>query len=263
MKLMPQETSDLLWRRDTTAGGPAQSPARWRFWGTIGWGLGIYLAYLLVDALTVYWRAVAAAPGPGSPTLQERLAAAIGNGTTIALSSIAASGAGCLLLLAVIAFKKRSNVTDYLALRSVALRTVLVWSAVLMVYVLLSDSATLLGGRPLVPEYVSHAYATAHPKWLLLLALVTLVPLFEEALFRGFLFAGFASTYLRPGGAIVVTSVLWAALHVQYGVFEIITIFGLGLVLGASRIMTNSLAVPVLLHATANAIATAETLLTR
>jgi len=59
-------------------------------------------------------------------------------------------------------------------------------------------------------------------------------------------------------GAIGLTAFFWAILHVQYGVYEIATIFLLGIVLGIMRFKTGSLWSPLLMHAFFNLIATLQ-----
>jgi len=44
-----------------------------------------------------------------------------------------------------------------------------------------------------------------------------MAPLWEEALMRGFLYRGLAASRLGPAGAIVVTAVLWALMHLGSG----------------------------------------------
>jgi membrane protease YdiL (CAAX protease family) len=41
-------------------------------------------------------------------------------------------------------------------------------------------------------------------------------PIFEEFTVRGFLFRGWSESFLGPGGAIILTSMLWASYHIQY-----------------------------------------------
>lgn len=92
---------------------------------------------------------------------------------------------------------------------------------------------------------------------LLLFAFSTIVvaPLMEEALFRGFLFAGWSRSALGVAGTIMVTSALWAVLHVQYGIHEFAALFSFGIVLGYARYRTKSLWVPILMHGFFNLLA--------
>jgi membrane protease YdiL (CAAX protease family) len=57
---------------------------------------------------------------------------------------------------------------------------------------------------------------------------------------------------------VLLTTVAWASLHIQYCLFQISTIFLVGLTLGYARIRTGSLAVPLAMHAVNNLLATLE-----
>ena len=77
-------------------------------------------------------------------------------------------------------------------------------------------------------------------------------------MFRGFLFQGLMCSRLGPTGAVLLTSLLWAVIHLQYGPVEITFIFLLGVVLGCIRLKTGSIWTPFLVHAVSNLIATVE-----
>ena len=92
------------------------------------------------------------------------------------------------------------------------------------------------------------------------LSLVVLPPVVEETVFRGFLFTGLLTKF-KPLRAAVLTSVLFAAAHLQFGsgapllwVAGIDT-FVLSLVLCYLRYKTDSLWPGIFLHALKNAIA--------
>jgi membrane protease YdiL (CAAX protease family) len=106
---------------------------------------------------------------------------------------------------------------------------------------------------------MTDAYVSTRPTWLIWVALVLAAPLFEETFFRGFVFKGLSSGPIRPLGALVVTAILWAIMHVQYDVYGIATVFLQGLLLGAARMTTQSLFVPIAMHAEANIVASVET----
>ena len=50
----------------------------------------------------------------------------------------------------------------------------------------------------------------------------------------------------------------WAAMHVQYDLYGIATIYLMGLYLGVVRYLSGSTSLTILLHGIANTIATAE-----
>ncbi|HDN26885.1 MAG TPA: CPBP family intramembrane metalloprotease [Thioploca sp.] len=89
-------------------------------------------------------------------------------------------------------------------------------------------------------------------------AIVVAAPLFEEIFFRGFLFAGFQSSRLGNTGAILLTSLAWTVIHLQYEIYELSIVFVLGIILGIARLMSQSLYVPIAIHAFANLLATIE-----
>src|SRR5262249_18289381 len=153
------------------------------------------------------------------------LASAAQNGYFVSLTTLVTAVVCCALILGVIKFKKRSILSDYLAVRAVSLRTVLRWLALLAGFILLSDVTTSLLGRPIVPSFMSAMYATADPVWMMWVAMLIAAPLFEETFFRGLLFEGFQSSFLGTVGTVVVTAGLWAVIHVQYDAYGIMSIF--------------------------------------
>ena len=78
--------------------------------------------------------------------------------------------------------------------------------------------------------------------------LVLLPPIWEELFFRGFLYTGLSASFLRAPGAIVLPSILWALLHVQYDPAIIGAIFSYGLLLGYLRWRSESLLLCMVLH---------------
>ncbi|MCU0786760.1 MAG: CPBP family intramembrane metalloprotease [Verrucomicrobia bacterium] len=125
-------------------------------------------------------------------------------------------------------------------------------------YNLVAGGLGVLLDRPEVPESMLQIYSTAGFLPLLWLAVIVAAPLAEEFLFRGFLFQGIAHTRLGGLGAVVLTSLAWAAIHLQYEPFEMGVIFGMGLVLGAFRWKTGSLLPALFMHVLNNLAATLQ-----
>jgi len=83
-------------------------------------------------------------------------------------------------------------------------------------------------------------------------------PIGEEIAFRGFLYRGFA----RPGYerlAIVVISLAWALLHIQYDWLGMAQIFAAGLMLGWFRWASGSTTLTIVMHVLINFEALLET----
>jgi hypothetical protein len=53
---------------------------------------------------------------------------------------------------------------------------------------------------------------------------------------------------------------VWAAIHGQYDLYGMATIFALGVLLGTARVKTRSVLAPIALHALYNLISTVETM---
>lgn len=190
--------------------------------------------------------------------LMDRLAAAVTDGYVISLSTFVTTVVCCGLIVGIVKLKRGSILTEYLSIRAVPFNILVRWIGFLLGLVVLSDSIAILLGRPIVPPFMSAAYATANPVWMIWVAVLIAAPLFEEVFFRGFLFKGLEASAMGPIGAVLVTASLWAAIHVQYDWYEIGTIFFLGLLIGAARVSTTSIVVPIALHAGASLVATIE-----
>jgi membrane protease YdiL (CAAX protease family) len=162
----------------------------------------------------------------------------------------------CVALVAVLVWLRHGpTVKRYLGLKAIAPRTMLTWIVTLTVFAFISDLLTRLSGRPLIPDFMVEAYTTARSAPLFWFAIVVAAPLFEEVFFRGFLFEGFQYSRLGPLGAIGVTSLAWAIMHVQYGAYELGTVFVLGIFFGVARWKTQSLYPPLAMHALFNLFA--------
>ena len=147
---------------------------------------------------------------------------------------------------------------------SAANRDVRVGLICLVGLIAISDVLLYLGGYLLVTPFQAQVYTTAAAEgWLvpLLLGAVIVAPAGEEILFRGFLFRGWVRSNRTAWPALVVISILWAALHVQYDWTGILQIFVIGLFAGWMRWRSGSTLLTFLLHALFNLEATIETAL--
>jgi len=129
---------------------------------------------------------------------------------------------------------------------------------VLLLLVVLSDALTVSLGRPIVPPFMVNAYQTAGFVPLFWFALIVAAPLAEESLFRGFLFEGIFHSRLGAAGAVILSALAWASIHLQYDLYGVATIFVSGLLLGYARLKTGSLYPTLFLHGLMNLIATVE-----
>jgi membrane protease YdiL (CAAX protease family) len=135
--------------------------------------------------------------------------------------------------------------------------------AALVVLIAAGDALLYLSGRDLVTAFQLQSYTTAAAAgWLpaMFVAAIVIAPAGEEAMFRGFLFRGWVRSPRSVWPAIVVISILWAMLHIQYDWTGVLQIFVVGLFLGWMRARSGSLVLTFLLHALFNLEGTLETL---
>jgi CAAX protease family protein len=80
------------------------------------------------------------------------------------------------------------------------------------------------------------------------ITLAVTAPICEEIIFRGFLMRGWGESRIGSAGAIMLSSLLFTAIHVQYNLPTLVTVFGLSLVFGVMRWRSGSTTLTILLH---------------
>jgi len=123
---------------------------------------------------------------------------------------------------------------------------------------LLVSLLVTLTGSEATPEQVLTEGIADTPAQLALavLAAVVMAPLAEELLFRGLLHRGLRRR-MRIVPAILLSSVLFAVVHVDVAASQPLALVGLtfvGIILALAHERTGSLLVPVVIHATHNAV---------
>lgn len=231
----------------------------WRFWGTTLWGLFAFVAMFLGQATVVGY--VVLHEGAGI-SLKEAIDAAASNGPTLAMSVVM----GLPAVVAALWFAIRFTATpfaDYLALRWTSWKNFLIGViglvALLAAWELLSD----LIGHESSPGFMSGVVKSAHGNSALLLlifAFCVAAPISEEFFARGFLYRGWAETRLGPVGAIILSSLAWTSLHLQYEWYFFAEVFTLGLWFGYLRYRSGSIWLTIVLHGLNNLGAVLQTI---
>ncbi len=231
-----------------------QRPLPWGFWATIGFSFLIIIMFFVAQVVTaIGFDVVAKVRHPemdlhsfGSNGFLLAIATCVSTPTTIALSLLFAR------------LRKNITIKEYFCLYRPGKGQYFTWTLAILVLVVCSDTLTVILGRPIVPEFMLRAYTTAHFTPLLWFAVIVAAPLGEEIIFRGFVFKGIQNSPIGAIGAILISSLGWAALHIQYDLYGVGTIFVMGLLLGTARLKSNSLSIPIMMHAIASFIATIE-----
>ncbi len=235
---------------ETTA---PQTP--WGLWATLGW---VILAFVLsaVAGLVVLliWR-----PDAVMSSDVDMLK----DGPLISITTIA-SAAVQVGILALAARLARWPAGEYLGLVRPATRPTLIAIAILIVFLLGYDALTYLLGRDIVTPFQVDTYRTARNDGtlpLLWLTFVFVAPFAEEIMFRGFLFRGWVRSERSAIPGILVISLLFAAIHVQYDWFGMLQVFFIGLLLAIARWRSGSTLLTILMHVLTNLWATIESMI--
>lgn len=235
-----------------------QNHAVWGLAGTLIWGFVISVFFIgtQVIAMAIY---IISKYGFVAQSKSDKLMSELSyNGLVLSINTFSTLIVCITLIFVAIKLKKNSNTKDYLGLKTVDFKTIKFWFLILVGFVIITDLLTYLIGKPMVPDFMISIYETTDYKWFLFLALVVAAPIFEELFFRGFLISGLSSTFLKPTGAVIISSIFWASIHVQYDIYLILIIFGMGLVFGTVRIKTGSTLLTIGLHSFVNIVAFVE-----
>jgi uncharacterized protein len=237
---------------------PVTSPAGpWKFWGTTLWGLAMLAVGLAINVIGIVALLFQLDPGPDL-TPEQLVKLLLGHMTELTvIFGLSYATAFGVLLLAV--WPSRLSLRDYLALNLPRVRDVLIGLAGIVVFFVgYALIAEIVGPDRSSSHYISDLYrgaraANALP--LLAVLIVVVAPVSEEIFVRGFLLRGWAASRLGAVGAVVLTSLVWTALHAGYDALALGGIFIAGLWLGWIRLRSGSTLVTILLHAVQNAAA--------
>jgi uncharacterized protein len=147
---------------------------------------------------------------------------------------------------------------DYLGLRGVPSREWLRWMIVTAVIVAQTDLVLYLVKGELLPVQWVEIYRSVHSPVLFWIALVVATPVFEELLYRGFVFEGIRASPLGGLGAVLITALVWTLVHQEYDPLEFSMIFIIGLMLGMAKLRTRSILLTIAMHMLHNLIASGE-----
>ncbi|SIO51086.1 hypothetical protein SAMN05443247_06875 [Bradyrhizobium erythrophlei] len=238
---------------------PTEPPPRiWQFWGTALWGLFVF-GGMFVGQLTVIAYFVLMRDGPIDVAAAINV---IGGGRTISLSVV--MGLPAVILALWIAIRPtRTRFADYLALRGTSWKMFIIGVVAMVALVMGWDLVSRVLGREVQPGFMGDVLKSAQADgsvWLLLIAFCVAAPISEELLARGFLYRGWSESFLRVPGAILLSSLAWTALHMQYNWFFFGEIFSIGLLLGYLRYRSNSLWLTIVLHGLNNLAATVQSM---
>ena len=221
----------------------------WGVWATLGWFAGAAVTWLAVSFLCGFGYALwmtMAHPGVAIDFESPILAYLSG--------ALAMPGGALLLLLA--ARWAGPTAFGYVGLTRPVMRHFLIGLGLLVAVWCLAEVFFWMfpafdQSSDLIREYRA-ALGNRSALVLFWLELAVTAPVFEEIIFRGFLMRGLSASRLGVVGALLLSSLVFAAAHVQYNLPTMAMVFGLGLVFGLMRWRSGSTTVSIMLHATWN-----------
>jgi len=238
---------------------PAQgAPRVWKFWGTAIWGVVIFAAMFVGQIGAIVLLAVQR----GLPMDLASLQLVGGEPQALALSVIMGLPATLAAVWLAIRIKKASLV-DYLAFYWPSWKQLLFGAVGLILIVVAWETMSRSLGREATPGFMTDLLKSGRDKGaalMLLFAFSVAAPMSEEVLARGFLYRGWSASFLRVPGAILLSSLLWTVVHLQYDLYFLAEVFSIGLWFGYMRHRSSSLWLTIVLHALNNLTAVVLTM---
>jgi membrane protease YdiL (CAAX protease family) len=239
-----------------------EAPAKrhvWKFWATALWGLFAFAALFAGQALVLVYEVLRSGDWNN---LQGTVRAAASDGMILSLSVITGLPAVVLALWLAISFTS-SSFAEYLALRGTSWKNFLIGAvgmgAILGIWEVLSRVFGHESDSGFMVEIMKSAL-TDRTLPIMIFAFCVAAPVSEEFFARGFLYQGWSQTWLRPVGAIILSSLVWTRLHLQYDVFSLGQVFSLGLWFGYLRYRSGSTWLTIVLHGMNNLAAVIQTI---
>jgi membrane protease YdiL (CAAX protease family) len=239
------------------------TPRVWKFWGTAFWGFVVFAAMFAGQLAVVGWFLLRQSEPIDHESFSEAVRIVVSNGLTISLSVVTGLPAVAAALWIAIRIKG-ARFADYLALRSFSWVNLAIGVVALFVLVMAWDAVSRATGRDVEPGFMGDVLKTAQDDgalWLLVFAFCVAAPITEEFFARGFLYRGWSASFLRVPGAIILSSLVWTGLHLQYNWYFLGEVFSIGLLLGYLRYRSNSTWLTIILHGLNNLGAVMQTIL--
>jgi uncharacterized protein len=234
------------------------TPRVWKFLGTALWGLLIFVAMFVgqIGAIVLLVAQRGLPMDLASLQLVGREPQALALSVTMGLP---ATLAAVWLAIRI----KKAAFADYLALHWPSWKQLLFGAVGLVLIVVAWETMSRSLGREATPGFMTDLLKSGRDKgaaFFLLFAFSVAAPMSEEVLARGFLYRGWSASFLRVPGAIVLSSLVWTAVHLQYDMYFLAEVFSIGLWFGYMRYRSSSLWLTIVLHALNNLTAVVLTM---
>ncbi len=169
------------------------------------------------------------------------------DGDVLSWVAIVSGIVGILAIWGCVKMKRGSTLKEYLNLQWPGNKKVLLWVGIML---LVSTLLELLvsTSESFQTDFMIDVYQSTSFMPLLYLSVGIIGPIFEEFFFRGFLFKGIEQSKLGGIGAVIITTIIFVGIHLQYEWEILLLLLPTGALLGFARLYTKSLWVPIILH---------------
>lgn len=219
----------------------------WGFFATLGIGALIFIAFGIAQSIAVIIYGFYLSDWDSSTNIEGIMKSLAFNGDAISIAEVPSAIFGLSLIILFTSMRKPKSILSYLEFRTMPTKSLLKWLGVMVLMLVLMQVSSFLLERE-TPDFMTKVYASSTNLPMLWFAVIIAAPFFEEFLFRGYLFEGIRQTPVGNLGAILITSLTWAIIHIQYELFEITSIFLIGIVFAIAKLKTQSLMIPIAMH---------------
>lgn len=225
----------------------------WGFWGTLFWGVITLIIFSIGQVIPLFSYMLYQGMEVTEASFNQFSANVDKDSFLLFLSAMGGMIFAVPFVLGVAKLKRGSILKEYLSLNGFTAKTLGLWIVVfILLYIAIGLLIEAMGAKEIPDFMMNLEYPDLLTKIALLIAVVVAAPIVEELVFRGFFLKGFSQTFMGVHGAVLVTSALWSAIHLQYEMAYLVAIFLIGLVFGYARIVTNSLYIPMIMHGLMN-----------
>lgn len=232
----------------------------WGAWATLGFSLLIFIIICALDIILILFFLFSTSYTFDATVITNLINRIIFDGQVLAYTTFINALVGTLLIYLIIKLRKGNNFKNYIGFKTFNWKTFLYLILTLFIYIWFFDIISKFFNDTVNTEFVVNAYKSNVSWYTITFAIAFVAPVFEEILFRGLLFEGFLHSKLGKIGAVLITSVSWAIIHTQYDWFGILSILVLGIILGITKLKTNSIIYCIGGHIFINLMASMETI---
>jgi membrane protease YdiL (CAAX protease family) len=218
-------------------------------WPAFGYGIAAYFGSVILSG----WILGILSPASVNEAIDPSTFTLIDITPEIAHYYLQVVGMATVMGSAMVYYLTRSRLgaqTDtYLGLIKIPWVQIRPWLGLSVVFVFAGQALVYLAGQAMEDPLAPHELSLVEPSLLLIVVIVVAIPMWEELVFRSFIFTGLQNSTMANSRVVTICAAVWALLHVDfYGQSFLITMC-FGIALGLARLRHGSVLLPMAMHA--------------